>query len=100
MPRMLRVSRFNRRLHRIKDLFLTLVAVLSDYWKVLNADSQYIIDSFPIATCDNIRICRSRRYQGEAYRGYIASKRRYFCGNISERLEVRSCAAFRKRSTR
>ncbi len=31
MPGMLSASRFNRRLHRIKDLFLTLFAVLADY---------------------------------------------------------------------
>jgi hypothetical protein len=40
----------------------------------------YIIDSFLIASCDNIRIRRSRRYQGEEYRGYTPSKRRYFYG--------------------
>lgn len=80
MRRMLSASRFNRRLHRVKDLFLTLFAVLGDHWKTINTSSVYIIDSFPIATCDNIRIKRSRRYQGEEYRGYIASKRRYFYG--------------------
>ena len=36
--------------------------------------------SFPVAACDNIRIPRCRRYQGEAWRGYQASKRRYFYG--------------------
>lgn len=80
MLRMLSRSRFNRRLHRVKDLFLTLFAVLGDHWKHVNTESVYIIDSFPIASCDNIRIKRSRRYQGEAYRGYIPSKRRYFYG--------------------
>lgn len=80
MPRMLSASRFNRRLHRIKDLFLTLFAVLGEHWKAVNAHSIYIIDSFPMTSCDNIRIKRSRRYRGEAYRGYIASKRRYFYG--------------------
>jgi hypothetical protein len=29
---------------------------------------------------DNIRISRAKIYQNEAYRGYIASKRRYFYG--------------------
>lgn len=80
MPRILSRSRFNRRLHRIKDLFLTLFAVLGDHWKAVNTESVYLIDSFPVTSCDNIRINRSRRYQGEAYRGYIASKRRYFYG--------------------
>lgn len=76
----LSASRFNRRLHRGKDLFLTLFAVLGAHWKDLNAESIYLIDSFPIASCDNIRIKRSRRYPGEAYRGYVPSKRRYFYG--------------------
>ena len=80
MRRMLSRSRFNRRLLRIKDLFLTLFTVLGEHWKTVNTESVYLIDSFPVATCDNIRISRSRRYQGEAYRGYIPSKRRYFYG--------------------
>jgi hypothetical protein len=80
IPHMLSPSRFNRRLHRIKPLFLTLFAVLGETFKQMNAESVYVIDTFPIAACDNYRICRSRRYQGEAYRGRIASKKRYFYG--------------------
>ena len=42
------------------------------------------MDSLPVAVCDNYRICRSRLYprrrHGEAFRGYIASKKRYFYG--------------------
>lgn len=77
---MLSKSRFNRRLHRIQELFMTLFLLLGETWKELNSQSVYVIDSYPIATCDNYRICRSRRYQGEAWRGYQASKRRYFYG--------------------
>jgi hypothetical protein len=40
----------------------------------------YVIDSYPIAFCDNYRICRSKIYHGEDWRGYIASKKRYFYG--------------------
>lgn len=76
----LSASRFSRRVHRIKELFLTLFAVLGAQWKALNAESVYLIDSFPIASCDNIRIRRSRRYRGAAYHGYVPSKRRYFYG--------------------
>ena len=39
VPRMLSASRYNRRLHRIKDLFLTLFAFLGEYWKELNSES-------------------------------------------------------------
>jgi hypothetical protein len=75
IPSMLSKSRFNRRLHRIADLFLTLFLRLGETWKHLNEKSVYVIDSYPIAVCDNYRI-----YRGEGFRGYIASKKRYFYG--------------------
>jgi len=80
IPNMLGKSRFNRRLHNIADLFLTLFLRLGETWKQLNEKSVYVVDSYPIAVCDNYRICRSKIYQGEAWRGYVASKKRYFYG--------------------
>ena len=38
------------------------------------------MDSFPIPVCDNIRISRCKLLQGQTYRGYKASMRRYFYG--------------------
>ena len=80
MPCMLSASRFSRRLHAIRPLFLTLFAVLGEEFKAMNPESIYAIDSFPLACCDNYRIPRCRLYQGEAYRGYKPSKRRYWYG--------------------
>ena len=80
IPGMLSKSRFNRRLHRIQDQFLTLFKLLGETWKELNSQSVYVIDSYPIPVCDNYRICRSRRYHGEEWRGYQASRKRYFYG--------------------
>jgi len=80
IPTMLSRSRLNRRLHRIQALFMTLLNMLAEVWKDLNTDSVYVIDSFPVAACDNCRIPRCRLYQGEQWRGYQASKRRYFYG--------------------
>jgi hypothetical protein len=80
IPHMLSKSRLNRRLHRERELFLTLFAVLGETWKELNAHSVYSIDSFPIAVCDNYRIRRCKLYRGKEYRGCIASKKRYFYG--------------------
>jgi hypothetical protein len=77
IPHMLGKSRFNRRLHRIHDLFLTLFHLLGEIWKELNEQSIYVLDSFPMASCDNHRIYRSKRYQGEAWRGHQASKKRH-----------------------
>lgn len=80
MPSMLSKSRFNRRLHRVKPLLLNLFALLSELFKEENHEAIYLIDTFPISVCDNWRIGRCRLYKGEAYRGYIASKRRYYYG--------------------
>jgi hypothetical protein len=80
LPMMLSRSRFSRRLHRVRRMFLTLFAVLGEHFKALNEESVYILDTFPIEVCDNYRIPRSKRYRGEAYRGYQASKKRYFYG--------------------
>lgn len=80
IPRMLGKSRFNRRLHHIADLFLTLFHLLGETWKELNEKSIYVLDSYPIAACDNYRIYRSKLYQGEVWRGHQASKKRFFYG--------------------
>ncbi len=65
IPHMLSKSRLSRRLHRIKEMFIILFDLLGQTWKTLNTDSIYVIDSLPIAVCDNIRIRRSKRLQGE-----------------------------------
>lgn len=80
IPNMLEKSRFNRRQHQISELFLVVFDLLAEIWKELNEKSVYVVDSFPIAACDNYRIQRCGLYQGEDWRGYQASKRRYFFG--------------------
>ena len=40
----------------------------------------YVMDSLPVAVCDNYRIPRAKLSRQEAYRGYVASKKRYFYG--------------------
>jgi Transposase DDE domain len=77
---MLSKSRFSRRLHHIKELFIILFDLLGQTWKTLNTEAIYVIDSLPIAVCDNIRIRRSKIYSTEDFRGYQASKKRYFYG--------------------
>ena len=73
-------SRFSRRLHRIKDVFIIFFNLLAQIWKTLNTDAISVIDSLPIAVCDNMRIRRSKIYSTEDFRGYQASKKRYFYG--------------------
>jgi hypothetical protein len=80
IPNMLSKSQFSRRLHRVDYLFVTLFRMLGEHFKELNEDSVYIIDSAPVAACDNIRIRRNKLYSDEEHRGYQASKKRYFYG--------------------
>jgi hypothetical protein len=80
MPRMLSRSRLSRRLTRLAELIEMIFHQLGLTLKELNAESRYAMDSFPLALCDNIRIQRCRLTQEASYRGYVASKRRYFYG--------------------
>lgn len=80
IPNMLGKSRFNRRLHRIKECFLTLFAIQAATWKTQCVSRIFNVDTFPIPICDNIRIKRCKIYRDEAFRGYKSSKRRYFYG--------------------
>ena len=80
IPRMLSKGQFSRRLNRLQPLLLSLFRCLAESFKAHNSDQIYAIDTFPVAVCDNYRISRCRIYHQENYRGYIASKKRYFYG--------------------
>jgi hypothetical protein len=80
IPQMLSKSHFSRRLHRLKETFLLLFPLLGAVWKKLNAEAIDIIDSLPIAACDNIRIPRAKLDAEEHFRGYLPSKKRYGYG--------------------
>src|SRR6185369_12537559 len=69
IPSMLSKSQFNRRLHAVR-LLLLVFRGLAETFKRLNASSLYIVDSFPVAACDNIRIKRDKRFRSEKFRGY------------------------------
>lgn len=80
VPRMLSRSRLNRRLHRVAALVNSLFHQLGLVLKDASVSTRYLLDSFPVALCDNMRISRCRLVSDEEFRGYIASKRRYFYG--------------------
>src|SRR5262249_28468021 len=64
----------------VTAIFIILFDFLGKIWKTRNTDAIYVIDSLPIAVCDHIRIRRSKLYSDEDFRGYQASKKRYFYG--------------------
>jgi len=80
IPKMLDKSRFNRRLHQIGRLLYDLFNQVGSYLKAFSSELHYIIDSFPVAVCDNIRIINSKLIKGNKWRGYTASMKRYFYG--------------------
>src|SRR6476620_4168408 len=80
IPNMLDKSRFNRRLHNVKELMFSLFFQIGHCLKQIAGASEYVIDSFPVAVCDNIRISRSKLLKGQQWRGKQCSMRRYFYG--------------------
>jgi Transposase DDE domain len=73
-------SGFTKRLHRLAALLYSLFRQMGAIIKELNCSGSYILDSFPLAVCHNIRISRCKLFKGEAYRGFCASKHQYFYG--------------------
>ena len=95
MKKMISKSHLNRRIHAIEPaLWRVLFELLARAFKERNDPEfqTYAVDSLPVPVCDNIRIRRCRIYPLEeghdddgtpkkkSFRGYIASKRRYFYG--------------------
>jgi hypothetical protein len=79
-PNMLEKSRFCRRLHALNDLLVMMFFQVGEYLKTMAGASSYIIDSFPIPVCDNMRISRCHILKGKQWRGRQASMHRYFYG--------------------
>src|SRR5204862_7803322 len=67
IPQILSKSRLSRRLYSIKDIFIVLFNLLVQIWKTLNTDTIYVIDSLPVAVCDNIRIRHAKIYSHEEF---------------------------------
>lgn len=80
MPRMLSRSRLNRRLHAVAGLVNSLFHQLGMVLKEASVSAKYLLDSFPVPVCDNMRISRCRLVRDGEFRGCVASKRRYFYG--------------------
>lgn len=80
IPKMLDKSRFNRRLHKIGSLLYDLFEAVSSYFKDMCCEMHYIIDSFPVAVCNNMRIRNCKILTDKKWRGYTASMRNYFYG--------------------
>jgi Transposase DDE domain len=81
ITRPLSESRLNRRLHAFDpDQLYAIVSLIGQIFSAENGDQAFLVDSFPLPVCDNVRIFRCQIFTGEEFRGYCASKKRYFYG--------------------
>jgi hypothetical protein len=89
IPKMISESRFNRRLHHLMFTLQTAFSQLSTQLKATAGASNYVLDSFPVPVCDNIRISRCRLLKGKDYRGKWCAMRRYFYGVKAQVLTIK-----------
>jgi hypothetical protein len=79
-----------RRLHNVDMLINDLFHQIGMILKETSDCTEYLLDSFPVPICDNIRIFKVKIIKSEKYRGYIASKKRYFYGVKVQLLTTKS----------
>ena len=80
IPLMLDKTRFCRRLHRLSDLLMALFYQMGQYIKDMAGASEYLLDSFPVAVCDNVRRRRCKLLKGKHFHGKHSAMGRYFYG--------------------
>jgi len=73
----LSTSRFNRRLHQLRDWLPYLVEVLASVWQ---SETVYIIDSMPLPVCKRARAKRCHKVKGRAFYGVCVAKDEKFFG--------------------
>ncbi len=72
-------SRFSRRLSKLGSTLSKIMDIIMEYNKNRSKNKEFMIDSFPVAVCDNFRIPRCKIYlDHDLYRGYVSSKRKFF----------------------
>jgi len=76
-PAMLSLSRFNRRIHRLKEF---VEFCFESVREIFIKGDLYIEDSMPLPVCKRVRACRNRKVQGKEYCGYCAAKKEKFFG--------------------
>jgi len=65
IPEMLDKSRFNRRLYNLSEFMFSMFCQIGYSLKSMAGASEYVINSFPVAVCDNIRITRCKLLKGK-----------------------------------
>jgi hypothetical protein len=80
VPRMLDKSRFCRRLHRLSDLLMTMFFETGQALKDMAGAADYILDSFPVSVCENVRLSRCKIIKERDFLGRHSTHSRFFYG--------------------
>lgn len=73
----LSVSRFNRRLHALRDWLLGIISLVTELY---TQGETFIIDSMPLPVCKRARASHCKKLRGKAFCGYCAAKQEKFFG--------------------
>ena len=80
-PRLVSVSQIIKRLDRLDSSFWNeFLQFCYSQAPKRGLTQDFLVDTFPIRICHNIRIAHSRICRGKAFHGFTASKREYFYG--------------------
>ncbi len=79
-PTVLSHSRLIRRIHQIPETVWVIVFTICRKLLCQKQTKGFIVDSFPVAVCQNHKIFRCKIFKDKSYRGYTASKKMYFFG--------------------
>lgn len=73
----LSVSRFNRRLHALRERLWQIAGLVGE---LLAQGTVFIVDAMPVPICKRVRAKRCRKVQGPAFMGYCAAKHEHYFG--------------------
>ncbi|HRE47515.1 MAG TPA: hypothetical protein PLD47_07300 [Aggregatilineales bacterium] len=73
----LSVSRFNRRLHALRDWLYGIISVVT---AIYTQGEAFIIDSMPLPVCKRARASHGKKVRRKAFCGYCATKKEKFFG--------------------
>lgn len=78
--RLITRTRMVRRIHQIPTIVWQIMFLVCQSVLKTNRCKKLIVDSFPVAVCQNHKIFRCKLFNGKKFRGYTASKKSYFFG--------------------
>jgi hypothetical protein len=75
----LSVSRFNRRLHQLKDWLLNIVTLLGELFV---GGEVFLIDSMPLPVCKRARAMRAAKYVVASFVAIVRRRKRSFLAGV------------------